>query len=424
MGRDDMPLPAGSLANGQQAMSPLRDGVLHVEELPLKQARGAAYQLIREAGPVVRDAHGAYLVTDMESASYVLRHPELFSSKRAFDTLGSPIPIVPVAADPPEHTRYRQILRPFFSVRGTARWLPTVRALAAELINGFIDRGECDLVADFAVPLPTQVFLTLFGLPQADRERLIAWKEALLKAVGVSGAEPPPDSAIALAAELYEYLVAHIGARRERAGEDVLSGLLAGTSERRLTDDEVLGLSFLFVLAGLDTVTSALSTAFATLASRPELRIQIVENNSIIPAAVEELLRFDGPVVTVPRVATQDVDVGGRTIPADSYVAVALAAANHDPAGHPDPAAVDFGRNERHLAFGGGPHGCLGAHLARMEMRVALEEWHRRIPEYDLAPGASTAADWPAALVGLDHLHLVFRRNSSSGEGKHAGETE
>jgi len=205
---------------------------------------------------------------------------------------------VPVASDPSEYTRYRHILHPFFSVRGTARCLPTVRALAAELIDGFIDRGECDLVADFAVPLPTQVFLTLFGLPHADRDRLIAWKEALLKAVGVSGAEPPPASAIALAAELYEYLVGHIAARREQAGEDVLSRLLADASERRLTDDEILGLSFLFVLAGLDTVTSALSTAFATLVGRPELRIQIVENYSVMPDAVEELLRFDGPVVS------------------------------------------------------------------------------------------------------------------------------
>ncbi len=409
MGRDGMPSSAGTLADGPQEGNPLRDGVLHLEELPMADSRRAAYQMIRDAGPVIKDAHGAYLVTDADSASYVLRHPEIFSSKRAFDTLGSPIPIVPLAADPPEHTRYRQILRPFFSVRGTARWLPTVRALAAELIDGFIGSGECDLVADFAVPLPTQVFLTLFGLPLADRERLISWKDALLGAVGISGAEPPSDSAIALAAELYEYLVGHIAQRRQRGGSDVLSLLLADTSERRLTDDEVLGLSFLFILAGLDTVTSALSTAFAALASRPQLRSQIVADPALIPDAVEELLRFDGPVVTVPRVATEDVELAGRTIPADSYVAVAIAAANHDPAEHADPAAVDFGRRgERHLAFGGGPHGCLGAHLARLEMRVALQEWHRRIPEYRLAPGASTRAGWPAALVGLDHLPLVF----------------
>lgn len=403
-----MPSSAGTLAGRPQHDNPLRGGILHVEELPMADSRTAAYQIIRNAGPVVRDAHGAYLVTDAEAIWYVLRHPEIFSSKRAFDSLGSPIPIVPVASDPPDHTRYRMILRPFFSARGTARWLPVVRALAAELIDGFLDRGECDLVAEFAVPLPAQVFLTLFGLPLADRDRLIGWKEAVLSAVGISGAEPPSDSAIQLAAELYEYLVGHIGERRQRGGTDVLSQLLTDPSEQRLTDEEILGLSFLFVLAGLDTVTSALSTAFAALAGQPRLRQQIVADPAVIPDAVEELLRFDGPVVTLPRVATQDVELAGQIIPADSYVAVAVAAANRDPAAHRDPDTVDFRRKERHLAFGGGPHGCLGAHLARLEMHVALEEWHRRIPDYQLAPGASNRAGWPAGLVGLDHLPLVF----------------
>jgi cytochrome P450 len=364
----------------------LRDGVLHVEELPMADNRGLAYEMMLEAGPVVRDAHGAFVITEASAASYALRHPELFSSKRAFDSLGSPIPIVPVAADPPEHTRYRQQLRPFFSARGLARWQPVVRELAVELIDGLAGDGHCDLVTDFALPLPAQVFLTLFGLPLSDRDRLIAWKEAVLGAVGISGAEPASDANIVLAAELYEYLVGHISERRGRGGPDILSQLVAGTGDERMTDEEILGLSFLFVLAGLDTVTSALSTAFATLAGEPELRRQITAGQAVIPAAVEELLRVDGPVVTVPRVATRDVELAGQLIPADSYVAVAIGAANHDGAEFADPGAVDFGRDARSLAFGGGPHRCLGAHLARMEMRVAIEEWHRRIPDYQIAP--------------------------------------
>jgi cytochrome P450 len=397
---------------------PLRGGVLHVEELPMADDRSLAYQAIRAAGPVVRDAHGGYLVTSASAATYVLRHPELFSSKRALDSLGSPIPIVPLASDPPEHTRYRRLLRPFFSVRGVNRWLPTVRDLAGQLIDGFADRGHCDLVTEFAVPLPAQVFLSLFGLPLQDRDRLIAWKDAVLDAAGISGAEPASEASIVLAAELYEYLVGHFARRREQGGTDILSQLLADTSEERMTDDEILGLSFLFVLAGLDTVTSALSTAFAALARQPRLRQEVVADPAMIPAAVEELLRFDGPVVTVPRVTTRDVKVAGQVIPADSYVAVAIAAANHDAAEHADPGTADFGRGERHLAFGGGPHGCLGAQLARMEMRVALEEWHRRIPDYQIAPGASISPPWPAALVGLDHLPLTFARPTTRGRKK------
>jgi len=384
----------------------LRGGTLHVEELPMADSRGLGYQIMLDAGPVVRDAHGAFVITEAAAATFALRHPDLFSSKRAFDSLGSPIPIVPVAADPPEHTRYRKLLHPFFSARSLARWLPRVRELATELIDDIARHGHCDLVTDFALPLPTQVFLTLFGLPLEDRDRLIAWKDAVLGAVGISGAEPASDANIALAAELYEYLVSHISERRERGGTDILSQLLADSDP--MTDDEVLGLSFLFVLAGLDTVTSALSTAFATLAAHQELRQQIVADPGVIPAAVEELLRNDGPVVTVPRVATRDVEVAGHVIPADAYVAVAIGAANHDKAEYADPDTVDFKRDSRNLAFGGGPHACLGAHLARMEMRVALEEWHRKIPDYHIAPGASVSAGWPAGLIGLDHLQLVF----------------
>lgn len=399
---------AGTLADLGQNGDPLRGGVLRLEELPVADSRTAAYRIMRDAGPVVKDAHGAYVITDAAAVSYVLRHPELFSSKRAFDSLGSPFPIVPVASDPPEHTRYRQILRPFFSVRGTARWLPMVRSLTSQLIDSFIATGECDLVSDLAIPLPAEVFLTLFGLPLADRDRLIDWKEAVFSAVGINGAEGATDASIQLAAELYEYLVHHIAERRRSGSTDLLGQLVADSSEQRMTDEELLGLSFLFVLAGLDTVTSSLSTAFAALASQPLLRREIVAHPDVIPAAIEELLRVEGPVVTVPRVATQDVTIGEHTIPADSYVSVALGAANRDPAEHPDPDTMDFRRNERHVAFGAGPHGCLGAHLARLEMRVVLEEWHRRIPDYQLAPEASDKVAWPAGLIGFDSLSLVF----------------
>ncbi len=379
-------------------------------DLPMADSRTAAYTILRDAGPVIRSWRGSRMITSSEAAEYALKHPELFSSKRAFDIVGSPLAMVPIAFDPPEHTRYRRVLQPFFSPRGTAAWRPMMRALAGELIDGFAGRGECDLVADLAVPLPAQVFLTLFGLPLEDRDRLIAWKEALVNSFGAQGPERPSERAAAMGAELYEYLVGHIARRRETGGtDDLLGRLLADTSDEGLSDSELLGLAFLFVLAGLETVTSALSTAFATLAAQPALRRQIAADPAAVPGAVEELLRVDGPVVFVPRIATRDVELAGELIPAGSYVMVAIAAASRDPAEHPDPDTIDFGRRERHLAFGGGPHRCLGSHLARMEMRVALEEWHRRIPEYELAPGVTPRVTWPAGLVGIDSLPLVFR---------------
>jgi cytochrome P450 len=383
-------------------------GVPRVTRLPMAENRTEAYRVIREAGPVIKTSRG-YVLSSHEHVEYALKHPELFSSKRAFDVVGSPLPMVPIAFDPPEHTRYRHILQPFVGPRQTADWQPRVRSLVGGLIDSFVERGHCDLVADLAVPLPAEVFLTLFGLPIEDRDRLIAWKEGLLGSPMLSGGKPS-DEMIRVGAELFSYLVGHIEKRRRHldSAEDLLGRLLADTSDERLSDDELLGLSFLFVLAGLDTVTSALSTAFAALAMRPQLRQQIAVDPSVIPDAVEELLRMDGPVVFLPRVASQDIELGGHAIPAGSEVQVAIAVANRDPAEHADPDEIDLRRRERHHAFGGGPHRCLGSHLARMEMREVLAEWHSRIPDYELAPGFTPRVEWPTALVGLDTLPLVF----------------
>jgi cytochrome P450 len=375
--------------------------------LPMAENRTEAYRIIREAGPVIRGLRG-YVLTSAEYAEYALKHPELFSSKQAFD-VGSPLPLVPIAFDPPEHTRYRHILQPFVGPRETAEWQPRVRSLVGTLIDAFVERGHCDLVAELAVPLPAEVFLALFGLPAEDRDRLIAWKEGLLASPTRTGGQPTEET-VRVGAELFTYLVGHIEERRRHpdGADDLLGRLLADTSEERLSDEELLGLSFLFVLAGLDTVTSALSTAFALLAAQPRLRQEITTDPSVIPGAVEELLRFDGPVVFLPRVATQDIELDGHAIPAGSQVQIAIAVANRDPAEHAKPDEIDLRREERHYAFGGGPHRCLGSHLARMEMREVLAEWHRRIPEYELAPGFTPRVEWPTSLVGLDALPLVF----------------
>lgn len=389
--------------------TPSRVGVLRFSALPMAENRTDAYRLVRAAGPVARTPGGGYILTSSEHAEYALKNPRLFSSQKAFDVVGSPLPMVPIAFDPPEHRRYRRILQPFFGPRGIAAWQPRVRALVGEQIDRVIDRGECDLVAELAVPLPAEVFLTLFGLPLEDRDQLIAWKEGLLASPVLTAAGQPAEEIVRVGAELFEYLARHVGQRRGRAGtDDLLGRLLADTSDERLTGEELLGMSFLFVLAGLDTVTSALSTAFATLAAEPRLRRQVAADPAVIPRAVEELLRMDGPVVFLPRVTTKEVTLAGQSIPAGATVQVAIAVANRDPAEHPAADEIDFSRQERHLAFGCGPHRCLGSHLARMEMREVLAEWHRRIPEYRLAPGTIPRVAWPTGLVGIDCLPLVF----------------
>jgi cytochrome P450 len=397
----------------------------------MAESRTAAYGILRDLGPVARSQSGSYWILSSDAAGFALRQPGLFSSRQSFDAVGSPLPLVPIAFDPPQHTRYRRILQPFFSPRRIASWEPVIRGLAGELVDGLVSRGECDVVAELAVPLPAQVFLTLFGLPLEDRDRLISWKDGLLHGFGplaepaAAPARPAtPDGpatpsgqsrrqsserALRLGTELYEYLVRHIARRRQQDDtNDLLGQLLADTSDERLDDAEIVSLSFLFVLAGLDTVNSALSTAFALLAAQPRLRRQIAADPASIPDAVEELLRFDGPFFFVSRVMTQDVELAGQLIPAGAHVNIALAVANRDPAEHPEPDTIDLRRGERNLAFGGGPHRCLGSHLARMELRATLAEWHRRIPEYQLAPGVSPRVTWPEGAVSIASLPLVF----------------
>jgi cytochrome P450 len=225
--------------------APLPAGAVRLDALPMGESRTDAYQIVRAAGPIARSVRGAYLLTSAGLAEYALKHPELFSSKQAFDGVGSPLPMVPIEFDPPEHSRYRRLLQPFFSPRGTAAWQPQVRDLVGELIDAFIGRGDCDLVAELAVPLPAEVFLTLFGLPLADRDRLIGWKNGLLHA-GLSA--EPSDEVVRAGTALFEYLVGHIAQRRRRGGtEDLLGRLLADTSDDRLSEEELLGMSFLFV---------------------------------------------------------------------------------------------------------------------------------------------------------------------------------
>jgi cytochrome P450 len=381
---------------------------LRLSDLPVGEDRAGGWRMLRDAGKVV-DLGDALAITQRDVAEFTLKHPELFSSRLAFESLGSPLPLIPIAVDPPEHARYRRMLDPFFGPRRLAELESSLRAQVVEIIERFSSRGGCDIVSELAIPYPTQVFLTLFGLPLEDRDRFIGWKDAVLDAQQVVTTTEPNEAALAGALELYEYLAAYVVERRRGDGNDLLSQILAVVDEGGMSDDEVIGLGFLFVLAGLDTVTSAIGLSFAQLATRPDLRRRVVETPSSIPSAVEEFLRTDVPVPFVPRIATDDVELGGTTIPRGTLVQVCIGAANRDPDALSNPDAVDFDRSDgRHLGFGGGVHRCLGSHLARMELRLVLEEFHRRIPDYELAPGASPHPPWPTATIGLERLPLVF----------------
>ncbi len=363
--------------------------------------RGTGWAKLRDLGPVLQ-GDGWYYLTNREDVLAALRNPEVFSSTRAFDEMVSQVPLVPLAFDPPEHTRYRRILHPFFSPQVLGTVLPALQAQAAEIIAEIAAREQCEVMADLATPYPSQVFLTLFGLPLQDRDRLIAWKDAI---IDLSLERDPGKVDLVPAAELFSYLTDAVEAQRRQPRDGILSQLLHG--DDALTDAEMLGLSFVFILAGLDTVTSAIGTTMLELARRPGLCDDLRRNPDNVGAFVEEMIRLEPAAPVVGRVTTRAVTVAGVTLPEGAEVRLCLGAINRDgsDAVSGDDLVMD-GKLHRHWGFGGGAHRCLGSHLARMELTIVVREWLSRIEDFDLAPGYQPRIKWPSATCTLPELPL------------------
>jgi cytochrome P450 len=367
----------------------------------MSRDRGAGWAKLRNLGPVLY-GEGWYYLTRREDVLAALRDPGIFSSRIPYDELISPVPLVPLGFDPPEHTRYRRILHPFFSPQTLGSVLPSLQAQAIDIIERIADRGECEVMADLATPYPSQVFLTLFGLPLEDRERLIAWKDAI---IAFSLTTDPESVDLTPAVELYTYLTEAVQTQRQRPRDGILSQLLRG--DEPLTDTEAIGLSLVFVLAGLDTVTSAIGATMLELARRPELRSSLRENPDGVSEFIEEMIRLEPSAPIVGRVTTQPVTVAGVTLPTGAEVRLCLGAINRD--GSDAISGDDFvmdGKLHKHWGFGGGPHRCLGSHLARMELKLVVTEWLTRIPEFELPPGYTPEITWPSATCTLAELPL------------------
>jgi cytochrome P450 len=372
-------------------------------KLPMAADRSVGWAAARDTGPVVY-MDGWFYLTRRDDVLDALRKPEVFSSKKAFDMLGSPLPLVPIAFDPPEHTRFRHILQPFFSPHTLGEMLPALQQQAVDIVAAVAARGECEVMADIAIPYPSQVFLTLFGLPLEDRDRLIAWKDAVINLAdrpSLEGLDLTP------ALELFSYLTDAINERRQHPDRDILSQVLTG--EHPLDDAEAIGLSYLFVLAGLDTVTSSMGSALLELARNPELQAALRGDPEQIKVFIEEIVRLEPPAPLVPRVTTEAVTIGDVTLPAGSQVRLLLGAINRDESDEISTNHVVMdGKVHRHWGFGGGPHRCLGSHLARMELTLIIDEWLKRVPAFELAPGYTPEIIFPANTFVLASLPLRF----------------
>ena len=307
--------------------------------------------------------------------------------------------------DGEQHTKYRKLLDPLFAPRQVARLEPVIRNLSETLIDAFAADGSVDFFEAFCEPLPSQIFLSQLGLPLDDVPFLLWVKNGIIRPTDVEHQQ-------AAGPKLIEYLYAELD-RREAETEprdDLIGGFLtAEVDGHRLTREDVIDITFLLVLAGLDTVTASLSCMVDWLARHRGERDRLVADPALLPQAIEELMRVMTPVVAGSRHATADFELDGVEVKAGDELRVVWAVADMDPDVFPEPTTVDFERaNNRHIAFASGFHRCLGSHLARLELRVALETLHRRIPDYrpdpDQAPGYLNTA----VVRCVDPLPLVF----------------
>jgi cytochrome P450 len=310
--------------------------------------------------------------------------------------------------EPPEHTRLRSLVAREFGARRVEGLRIRARDLAGELIDAMEAKGPpADLIDDFAIPLPTTIICELLGIPGGDHRRLWGWAQSVL-----SNTSTEQELTIR-GKELYSYLGEILELRRREPGDDVLSGLVRARDEDgRIDEEELLSLASDLLIAGFVSTTNQIGNFFYHLLSSPADLAHLRERPETIPKAVEELLRYVPLLVgfTLPRYATEDVELGGVMIKAGEAVIVATAAANRDPGIFPDPEQVVLDRQiNPHVGFGHGVHYCVGAHLARLELQVALESVLDRMPGLRFAvPEAELSWKTDAMVIGLNALPVSW----------------
>jgi cytochrome P450 len=369
---------------------------------------------LREKSPAHFDtvAQGFWVFTRHDAVREIYGQPSMFSSESF--TPWDPEPayrFIPTQIDPPDHVKYRQILNPWFSPGAVDRAEPRAREICRRLVEDLAPRGGCDFVADFALRYPTEVFLTVMGMPVADADRFLRWVDDFFDGLGGDPAAQGPMVAALTAIRQY-----WADAVEERRGEpapregDLASHLLHATvDDRPLNDTEILDMLTVLVLAGLDTTRGQLGYLFRHLAVTEADRRRLVADRSLAPLAVEESLRVHTITFGDGRKVTTDTEFHGCPLKNGDMVYGLVAAANRDPRVYDkaDEFVIDR-KGSHHFGFAGGPHRCLGAHLARRELQIALEEWHEVIPDYRLAAEEPLRERGGGSMLALQGLPLTW----------------
>lgn len=341
-----------------------------------QQEMHQVYRTLRDDHPAYQSPEGSYALSRFSDVWDAVHHPEIFSSN--CDEASQLMPQM-IYMDPPRHTALRSLVSRAFTPRRVAQLEARIRQVAKDLLNEMAERGHCDLVHAFAAPLPSTIMAELIGVPEDHRESFRTWTEAFLE---VTGAQDIAERAT----NIYSLFGQLLNDRRRAPADDLMSALIeAEVDGQRLSEEDLLGFCFLLLIAGNDTTTTLIGNGAELLARHPDQRAELVADSSLIPSAVEEMVRIESPTQALPRTANSRLELHGIEIPEGARVMLLWGAANLDEREFPDAERFDIHRSApRHLGFGHGVHFCLGAPLARLEARVAFEELLARLPEYQI----------------------------------------
>jgi pimeloyl-[acyl-carrier protein] synthase len=378
------------------------------------------YHRLRTEDPVHLTPLGIWVLTRYDDVAFVLRdgrfgrggfearYREIFG----VDPSQAGFALSMLHKDPPDHTRLRGLVNKAFTPRVVDRLRPNIQQIVDALIDRVRDTGRTELIEDLAYPLPVTVICEMVGVPVGDRERFKQWSLDVARSLDVGVMNPDPvliEQSNRARRDLAGYFRELIAERRQRPRDDLMTGLIAAEEQGDvLSEGELIATLILLFIAGHETTVNLIGNGVLALLRNPDELRRLQDDPGLIESAVEELLRYDGPVQRTARTANADVTISGHPVQAGQMVVALLGAANRDPAHFPDPDRLDVARSEnRHLAFGWGIHFCLGAPLARLEGQIAIATLFRRLPGLRLA---TDKVEWreTSVLRGLKALPLEF----------------
>lgn len=375
------------------------------------------YKELREQCPMVHSEKwgGFWAFLDYQDVYDAEQVSEIFSSgagKEVPPVEGS-LPFIPIDYDPPQVQAYRKITLPLFSPGAAKALEPTFRQMATELIDEFIESGEADIISQLTTPLPARWILQMLGF---DETKWPEWVELIHTTVHDLALDPQKSGAAA--AQIYANITAEIHKRRtDGYGDDMLSTVMqAKVNDESLDDMQILGYAFLMLLGGMDTTSGLTGNALVRLEEQPELRQRLISEPELLLKATEEFLRHDTPSQGLPRIVTKDCEFNGQQFVKGDRVLLMFAAANRDPKVFDNPDDIDFDRvGNRHLAFGAGPHRCMGSNHARVMFQVMMSEILTRLPDYTISGEIERFAD-AGSVYAVRHLPIKFSPGPRLGE--------